>query len=70
MTIPNIDKTLKGLEIQKARITMVDEMARRVNVNQTTARRLLAQELVYSKRENREFDMTWVARAIYALKGK
>lgn len=65
----NIDNLLKGLEIQKKRIAMVDEMARRVNISQTTARRLLAHEIVYSEREKREFDMVRVAWAIYDLKG-
>lgn len=64
----NIREAIDNLKFQKQCIAMVDEMARRVSVDRSAARRLLAQELVMSKREKRQIDMVWVAQAIYAIR--
>lgn len=60
----NIDDILRGLALEKKDIAMVDEMARRVGVDQQFARDLLAAERVLAKQDNRKPSMATVARAI------
>ena len=60
----SIDDVLAGLAVEKKRIAMADEMARRVGVPQHRAHIYLAMEKVAAKKYDRDIDMTRVAWAI------